>query len=100
MLRNNAFNNEGELIHFALLDVVEPINHDEGIKSKVWREAKMEELKPIDKNHTWEMVNLLYRKKTIDVKWIFKVKMNLDGKVSRYKVSLTATCFVQKYDIA
>lgn len=35
--------------------------------SKVWREAVMEELKSIEKNHIWELVDLLERKKIIDV---------------------------------
>lgn len=38
----------------------------------------------------------LKRKKTIDVTWIFKMKMNLDGKISNHKEMLVARDFLQK----
>ncbi|MCI95960.1 retrotransposon protein putative Ty1-copia subclass, partial [Trifolium medium] len=35
-----------------------------------------EELQSIEKNQTWKLVNLPDKKKKIDVKWVFKVKLN------------------------
>ena len=39
------------------------------------------------------------KKKKIDVKWVFKVKLNLDGQVFKHKARLVARGFLQKHDI-
>lgn len=59
----------------------------------------IEELKSIEKSHAWELITLPERKKTIDVKWIFKGETNLDGNFSRHKARLVARGFLQKYGI-
>lgn len=69
------------------------------MKTKVWRETVIVELKSIEKNYTWEMVQLLDRNKTIDVKWTFKVKVNPDGTISRYKERLVFRGFLKNYGI-
>jgi len=50
---NNVMIDEGDLVHFALLVEVEPINHLEALKQYLWKKAMVEELQAIDKNHTW-----------------------------------------------
>jgi len=55
-----------------------------------------EELRSIEKNQTWEMVELPHNKTLIGVKWIFKVKLKLDGTVAKYKARLVAKGFMQK----
>ena len=37
----------------------------------------VEELQSIERNQTWELVNLLDKKTKIDVKWVFKVKLKV-----------------------
>jgi hypothetical protein len=59
----------------------------------------IEELQSIEKNQTWELVNLPDKKKKIDVKLVFKVKLNPDGKVSKHKARLVAEGFIQKHGI-
>ena len=44
----------------------------------------------MDANHTWELVPLPHDKKAIGYKWVYKVKHNADGSMSRYKASLVA----------
>ena len=39
------------------------------------------------------------KKKKIDVKWLFKVKLNPDGQVSKHKARLVARGFLQKQGI-
>ena len=46
---DDAVNDEGELIHFALLADVEPINYKEALKTNVWKNAMIEELQSIEK---------------------------------------------------
>jgi len=45
------------------------------------------------------MVELPQKKKNIDVKWIFKVKLNPNGTLSKHKVRLVAGSFSQRYNI-
>jgi len=49
-----------------------------------------EELKSIEKNDTWELVNLPKRKRPTNVKWVYTTKMKTNGEVSRYKARLIA----------
>jgi hypothetical protein len=37
------------------------------------------------KNHTWELTNLPLRHKTMNCKWIFKLKLTPFGHIERYK---------------
>jgi len=39
------------------------------------------------------------KKKKIDVKWVFKVKLNSHGQVSKHNARLVARGFLQKQDI-
>jgi len=41
---DDAVNDEGDLIHFALLAYVEPINYKEAVETDVWRRAMVEDL--------------------------------------------------------
>ncbi|CAL2255688.1 unnamed protein product [Prunus armeniaca] len=43
------------------------------------------ELEMIEKNDTWELVNMPSEKPVFGVKWIYKVKLNLDGSVQKNK---------------
>ncbi|PNY04319.1 copia-type polyprotein [Trifolium pratense] len=96
---DNAVNDEGELIHFAQLADSEPVNFRDALKSNVWKKAMEEKLKSIEKNQTWKLVALPDKKKKIDVKWVFKVKMNPDGTISKHKARLVARGFLQKHGI-
>jgi len=99
LLLDSAVNGEGALIHFALLADAEPLNYKEVIHNEVGRKAMLEEIKAIEKNNTWKLVELPNKKRTIYVKWIFKVKLNPDGSVSKYKARLVAKGFLQRYNV-
>ena len=47
-----------------------------------------EEIKALEENHTWAVVDLPPGKKPISCKWMYCVKYNLDGSLQRYKVHL------------
>jgi ATP-binding cassette subfamily B (MDR/TAP) protein 1 len=55
-----------------------------------------DELKSIEKNRTWDLCSLPANKKAIDVKWVYKVNQNSEGKVIKYKARLVAKCVLQK----
>jgi hypothetical protein len=58
-----------------------------------------EKMAPLDANVTWELVDLPKDKKAIGCKWVYKVKHNVDGSVSRYKARLVAKGYAQTYGI-
>lgn len=93
---DNVVTSEGDLVHMALVADVEPIHFEEAIKNPKWVIAMMEELKSIEKNETWELMSLPPQKKVIPVKWIYNIKVNPDGSISKYKARLVAKGFCQK----
>ena len=56
-----------------------------------------EELEAIERNKTWELIELPKNKKSISVISIFKVKLNLDGSIGNHKERLVAKGFLQKH---
>jgi len=71
---NTAITAEGDFVHFALLAESEPMSYDENSQSSDWRTTMEEELRPIEKNQTWELVHLPQGKIPIDVKWVLRLK--------------------------
>ncbi|CAI7881461.1 unnamed protein product [Closterium sp. NIES-53] len=61
-----------------------------------WKKAMESELKSIEENGTWEMVELLKGRKAITSKWLFKIKSDADGKIERYKSRLVVKGYQQK----
>lgn len=55
-----------------------------------------EELKSIYKNNTWDIVLLPPGRIAIATKWIYKVKHNADGSISKLKARLVAKGYQQK----
>ncbi|CAI7786696.1 unnamed protein product [Closterium sp. NIES-53] len=61
-----------------------------------WKKAMEIELKSIEENGTWELVELPEGRKAITSKWLFKIKSDADGKIGRYKSRLVAKGYQQK----
>lgn len=49
-----------------------------------------EEMKVLEKNGTWELVNLPRVKQPVGCKWVYTVKYKADGLIKRYKAMLVA----------
>lgn len=56
-------------------------------------------MKALQKNSTWEMVELPKDKKMVGCKWVFSVKYKSDGTIDRYKTRLVAKGYTQTYEI-
>ena len=52
---------------------------------KLWKEAMVDEMVSLYKNEAWDLVELSARRKPIGSKWVFKKKINVKGKVEKYK---------------
>ena len=44
----------------------------------------------MERNSTWDLVDLPDNKNCIGVKWIYKTKLNVDGDVEKYKARFVA----------
>ena len=55
-----------------------------------------EEIECIEKNQTWELVDVPKDKDVISVKWIYKTKQDVDGNVQKNKAIMVARGFTQK----
>ena len=62
-----------------------------------WKEAMDAEMAALVERGTWELVDLPPDKSTVGVKWVFKIKTNADGSLSRFKARLVAKGFSQIY---
>jgi len=82
-----------------VIQEVEPICFEQAVGNSKWDNAMDEEMAALDANATWELVALPEDKKAIGCKWVYKVKHNADGFVSRYKARLVAKGYAQTYGI-
>lgn len=67
---------------------VEPRHFREAVTSPLWRETMAKDLDALDKNSTWELVDIPIDKKVIGNKWVYKIKYKADGTIERYKARL------------
>ena len=68
----------------------------QGNDSGKWFHAMEEELKSMDQNQVWDLVELLKGCKRVGCKWVFKTKRDSLGNIERYKARLVAKGFTQK----
>ncbi|CAI7833863.1 unnamed protein product [Closterium sp. NIES-53] len=77
----------------------EPATLKEALESSdadEWKKAMESELKSIEENGTWELVELPEGRKAITSKWLFKIKSDADVKIERYKSRLVSKGYQQK----
>lgn len=86
-----------EELHMVSAD--EPTSFAEAEKSPSWRKAMMEEIDAIEENGTWCLVDLPPNRKAIGVKWVFKVKRDEHGAVSKHKARLVVKGYAQRHGI-
>ena len=55
----------------------------------------MEEMTTLEKNGTWEIMDLPEEKKAVGSKWVFTLKYKSNGSLERYKARLVAQGFTQ-----
>uniref|UniRef100_A0A146LH62 Retrovirus-related Pol polyprotein from transposon TNT 1-94 n=3 Tax=Lygus hesperus TaxID=30085 RepID=A0A146LH62_LYGHE len=73
-------------------DVLSSANKDE------WMLAMKEEMSSLLENEVWELTDRPPDAKIVDCKWVYKTKIDTDGKI-RYKARLVAKGFSQHYGI-
>ena len=75
--------------NFSLL-AFQPSSFEEAIRDENWVQAMDEEMDSIEKNDTWDLVDLPNDKNLIGVKWVYKTKLNEKGKIDIFKARIVA----------
>lgn len=58
------------------------------------------ELHSLEANCSWELTDLPISKKAIGPKWVYKIKLKLDGTIDRYKACIVIKGYHQIMGIA
>jgi len=77
----------------------EPTGYAEAKGDPAWEAAMKQELQAMEKNKTWELVHLPAGHRPISLKWVYKLKKDEKGMVTRHKARLVARGFMQQEGI-
>lgn len=81
---------ELEYSGLCIFAMEEPVHFEEANKHECWRREMQEELSVIQKNHTWQLADLLAGQQPVGLKWVFKLKKDSQGAVVKHKTRLIA----------
>lgn len=79
--------------------VLEPAKFEEAKNDPKWIDAMNEELRMIEKNQTWELVDMPEHKKPIGVKWVYRTKLNVDGTINKHKARLVVKGYAHIFGV-
>ncbi|RVX02464.1 Retrovirus-related Pol polyprotein from transposon RE2 [Vitis vinifera] len=69
----------------------------EALSHPGWRQTMVDEMTALHSNGTWDLVSLPPGKSTVGCRWVYTVKVGLDGQVDRLKACLVAKGYTQIY---
>ena len=84
-----ALSATGDILPTTYDDIAELVDRDE------WNKATDSEIATLIEHGTWELVPLPKGRKAIKSKWVFRIKRDADGAVTRYKARLCACGYSQ-----
>ncbi|XP_016554890.1 uncharacterized mitochondrial protein AtMg00820-like [Capsicum annuum] len=85
--------------HFSLFSDCDPMSFTDAVNDPKWQQAMDNENRSIERNDTWELINLPENQKTIGVKWVYKTKLKENREVDKFKACLVAKGYKQEYGV-
>ena len=82
----------------TLSSVSTPKSTSEALSHPGWKQAMIEEIDALYSNGTWELVALPLGKSPVDCRWVYTMKVGLDGQVDQLKDRFVAKGYTQQYD--
>lgn len=79
----------------SISSTTEPTSYAAASKDPSWMEAINNELRALESNQTWTIVDIPPGVHPIGNKWVFKIKRKSDGSIERYKARLVAKGYTQ-----
>lgn len=64
-----------------------------------WRKAMDKEIKSLNENNTWELVDMPENKKLVHNRWVFRIKTKANGSLDRFKARLVAKEYSQRQGV-
>lgn len=86
-------------VNVALTTYSEPLTYEEAMAApdcEQWKQAMDEEMASLLSNDTWTLEKLPRGVKPLSAKWVFKVKLDSNGNIERYKARLVVKGFMQR----
>ena len=74
-----------------------PNSVQEALADPRWKATMNEEMKSLQKNENWELVDRPPGKKPVGCRWVYTVKHKADGTIERFKARLVAKGYTQTY---
>jgi hypothetical protein len=77
----------------------DPTLYEEAMRSahsSKWLAAMEDEMKSMSANKVWDLEIIPTGAKTIDCKWVYKIKYDSQGNIERFKARLVAKDFTQR----
>ena len=78
-----------------MLAAEEPTTFGEAEHHQEWRRAMLEEISSIEDNKTWRLVDLPPGHRAIGLKWVYKIKKDARGMITKHKARLVAKGYMQ-----
>ncbi|KAH9648420.1 retrovirus-related pol polyprotein from transposon RE1 [Citrus sinensis] len=85
--------------YLTAIQDIEPTSVKIALSDQKWSMAMTEEFHALKNNETWTLVPADLATKIVGNKWVFRVKYNPDGSISKYKARLVAKGFHQTYGV-
>lgn len=82
-----------------LQENLEPSGVTEAMRYSHWRRAMSDEFDALLRNGTWQLEPAPTNHNIVGCKWLFRIKRNPDGTISRYKARLVAKGFTQTHGV-
>jgi hypothetical protein len=76
-----------------------PNSVQEALKDPKWKEAMNEEMRSLQKNSIWKVVDLPIGKIPVGCRCVFTIKYKMDGTIERFKARLVTKGYTQTYGI-
>ena len=83
----------------AMISQIEPKNINEAMCEESWVNAMEEELSQFERNKVWNLVSKPQNQSIIGTRWVFRNKLDEEGKVVRNKARLVAQGYNQQEGI-
>jgi hypothetical protein len=83
-------------------DISEPTSYKEAMNSEQsdkWKSAMNDEMYSLVNNGTWKLVELPSGRVPIGSKWVYKIKEDAKGSITRFKARLVGQGYTQKYGV-
>ncbi len=83
-------------------DIIELITYKQAVKLPLcdkWKMAMKNEIQSLKNNNMWDIVNMSSNQHVLKEHWVYKVKRDTHGQVSRYKAHWVVKGYKQQFDI-